>query len=144
MITLIGKELAKKGTSFIFQGPADEWETCRFETTCIGSLKVGRKYTITEVKDSELKCPIHAEEKVVPIEVELADIEMLLDSKKVFEGSYFNYEKPVCTIKDCKYHHLCFPDGLISEDKVSIAKDLRESPDDCQMGLSLKKILARF
>ena len=107
-------------------------------------IKSWKKIHHNRSQDSELKCPIHAEEKVVPIEVELADIEMLLDSKKVFEGSYFNYEKPVCTIKDCKYHHLCFPDGLISEDKVSIAKDLRESPDDCQMGLSLKKILARF
>jgi uncharacterized protein (UPF0179 family) len=144
MITLIGKEIAKKGTSFIFQGAAEECETCRYKSTCVNSLEVGRKYTITEVKNSEHRCPIHGEGKVTPIEVELADIEMLFDSKKVFEGSHFNYEEPECSIKDCKYRYLCFPEGLVPGDKVMIAKDLRESPENCEMDKSLKKILARF
>ena len=144
MITLIGKEIAKKDSSFIVQGPAEECENCRIKSACVGSLEIGRKYTITDVKDTEQRCPIHAEGKVVPIEVELADIEMLLDSKKVFEGSSFNYEKPTCTFKECEYHKLCFPEGIKEGDKVTIAKDLRKFPGECEMKKSLKKILARF
>ena len=56
MITLIGKEIAKKDSSFIFQGPAEECENCRIKSACVGSLEIGRKYTITDVKDTSCAC----------------------------------------------------------------------------------------
>lgn len=42
MITLIGKDLAKKGNEFIFYGSVDECESCRFKASCVDSLeKIG-------------------------------------------------------------------------------------------------------
>lgn len=42
MITLIGKDLAKKGNEFIFYGSVDECENCRFKASCVDSLeKIG-------------------------------------------------------------------------------------------------------
>ena len=70
MITLIGKKLAKEGESFIFYEPAEECSTCRFKASCIDSLEEGHKYTITEVRDVEQKCPIHEDEKVQVVVVE--------------------------------------------------------------------------
>ena len=39
MITLIGKDLAKKGNEFIFYGSVDECESCRFKASCVDSLE---------------------------------------------------------------------------------------------------------
>ena len=59
MITLIGKNIAKEGLSFVFYGPLEECSNCRFKSSCVDSLEIGRKYAITEVRDVEQKCPIH-------------------------------------------------------------------------------------
>ena len=67
MITLIGKDLAKKGQEFVFLGPAPECEECRFKSSCVGNLELNRKYVVTDVKDNEQKCPLHAEGIVVPV-----------------------------------------------------------------------------
>ena len=77
MITLIGKDLAKEGQEFVFLGPADDCEKCRFKSSCIGNLELNRKYVVKDVKENEQKCPRHAEGKVIPIEVELAQIALL-------------------------------------------------------------------
>ena len=142
MITLIGLEMAKKGNSFIFQGPAKECEDCRFKATCVDSLEEGRKYIIKDIKESELKCKL-TDSIIIPVEVSLADIEMYFDSHKVFEGSNFIYTKKDCEFKECENYNKCFPEGLHEGDKVTIAKDLREITN-CKDKKSLKKILARF
>ena len=53
MITLIGKDLAKEGNEFVFYGPAEECETCRFKASCVDSLEKNRKYKNIEVRDNE-------------------------------------------------------------------------------------------
>ena len=60
MITLIGKDLAKKGQEFVFLGPAEDCEDCRFKSSCVGNLEENRKYVVVEVRDNEQKCPIHS------------------------------------------------------------------------------------
>ena len=72
MITLIGKDLAKEGQEFIFLGPANECENCRFKSSCVGNLELNRKYVVVDVKENEQKCPVHAEGIVRPVEVERA------------------------------------------------------------------------
>ena len=47
MITLIGKDLAKKGNEFIFYGSVDECENCRFKASCVDSLEKNSKYNNT-------------------------------------------------------------------------------------------------
>lgn len=81
MITLIGKDLAKEGQEFVFLGPAEECEKCRFKSSCVGNLELNRKYVVVNVKENEQKCSIHAEGAVLPVEVELAQIDLLTASK---------------------------------------------------------------
>jgi uncharacterized protein len=143
MITLIGEDLAETGLSFIYGGPAKVCESCRFKASCIDSLEEGRKYTITNVRDITQKCPVHEGGIVKAVEVELADIEAFLDSKKVFEGSNISYEPLNCDI-DCIYHYLCFPEGLIKGDKCIIIKDLGKNKNICPKGFNLTKVCLKL
>ena len=143
MITLIGKDLAKKGQEFIFLGPAQECEECRFKSSCIGSLELNRKYVVTEVRDSEQKCPIHDEQKVIPVKVEKASIDLLTSSKNIFEGSTFTYNAPECD-EACDFHDLCFPDGLVENDKCIVLENNGKHKEKCKKGLDLNKLTLGF
>ena len=83
MITLIGKDLAKKGQEFVFLGPAEECENCRFKSSCVGNLEVNRKYVVVGVKENEQKCPIHSGGVVIPVEIDRAKIDLLTPSKNM-------------------------------------------------------------
>ncbi|MBQ6099066.1 MAG: UPF0179 family protein [Methanobrevibacter sp.] len=142
MITLIGKSLAKKGQEFVFLGPADECEDCRFKSSCVGNLEVNRKYEIVDIKDNEQKCPIHAEETVIPVEVDRAKITLLTESKNIFEGSTFTFNAPDCD-ETCEYHDLCFPEGLEENDKCIVLKNDGKHKD-CIKGYNLNKLTLGF
>jgi hypothetical protein len=143
MITLIGKDLAEKGKEFIFLGPAPECEECRFKSSCIGSLELNRKYVVTEVRDSEQKCPIHNEEKVIPVKVEKASIDVLTPSKNIFEGSTFTFNAPDCD-ENCDFHDLCFPEGLIENDKCIVLENIGKHNGECKKGFKLNKLTLGF
>jgi uncharacterized protein (UPF0179 family) len=143
MITLIGKDLAKEGQEFVFLGPADDCEKCRFKSSCIGNLELNRKYVVKEVKENEQKCPIHAEGKVMPVEVELAQIDLLTSSKSIFEGSTFTYNAPDCD-ENCDFHDLCFPDGLMENDKCIVLNNDGKHKEECKKGYKLNKLTLGF
>ncbi|MDO5823407.1 UPF0179 family protein [Methanobrevibacter sp.] len=143
MITLIGKDLAKKGQEFVFLGPTDECENCRFKSSCLGSLEVNRKYVVLDVKDNEQKCPVHAEGIVVPVEIDRAEIELLTPSKNIFEGSTFTFSAPDCDEK-CDYHDFCFPEGLKENDKCIVLNNEGKHEGECRKGLSLNKLTLGF
>ena len=143
MITLIGKELAVKGKEFVFLGPAPECENCRFKSSCVGNLEPNRKYVVTDVRDNEQKCPLHAEGVVVPVEVDRAKIEVLTSSKNIFEGSTFTYNAPDCDEK-CDFHDLCFPDGLIENDKCIVLNNDGKHKEKCKKGYQLNKLTLGF
>ncbi|MBQ2665601.1 UPF0179 family protein [Methanobrevibacter sp.] len=143
MITLIGIDLAKEGQEFIFLGPAKECEDCRFKSSCIGNLEINRKYVVTAIKENEQKCPIHAEGKVIPVEVERAEIEVLTTSKNIFEGSTFTYNAPECD-EACDFHDLCFPDGLVENDKCIVLENNGKHKGECKKGLNLNKLTLGF
>ena len=143
MITLIGKELAVKGKEFVFLGPAPECENCRFKSSCVGNLELNRKYVVTDVRENEQKCPVHAEGVVVPVEVDRAKIEVLTSSKNIFEGSTFTYNAPDCDEK-CDFHDLCFPDGLIENDKCIVLNNDGKHKENCKKGYQLNKLTLGF
>ena len=143
MITLIGKDLAQKGAEFVFLGPAPECDDCRFKASCIGNLELNRKYVITDIKENEQKCPIHSQNTVIPVEVERAEIDVLTTSKNIFEGSTFTYNAPECD-EYCEFHDLCFPDGLIENDKCIVLKNQGKHKDECKKGLKLNKLTLGF
>ena len=139
MITLIGKDIAKVGVNFIYYGPAEECMDCRFMKTCIGNLEKNRKYEIIEVRDNEQKCPIHSDEKVVPVIVERANIDVLTNSKNIFEGSTFTFEAPDCS-DDCRYYDQCLPEGLIEGDKLIVLKNNGKHDGECKKGYKLTNL----
>ena len=143
MITLIGKDLAKEGQEFVFLGPADECENCRFKSSCIGSLEENRKYVVTDVKENEQKCPIHSGGAVIPVEIDRAEIDVLTTSKNIFEGSTFTYNAPDCDEK-CDFHDLCFPDGLIEDDKCIVLENHGKHKEKCKKGFNLNKLTLGF
>ena len=142
MITLIGKDLAQKGVEFIYLGPAEECENCRFKSSCVDSLELNRKYVITDVKDNEQKCPVHSQNVVIPVEIERAQIDVLTTSKNIFEGSTFTYDAPECD-EYCEFHDLCFPDGLIEKDKCIVLKN-QGKHKECKKGYALNKLTVAF
>lgn len=143
MITLIGKDLAKEGMEFIYFGPAEECNDCRFKSSCVGNLEENRKYIITDVKDNEQKCPIHSQNTVIPVEVERAQIDILTTSKNIFEGSTFTYNAPECD-EYCEFHDLCFPDGLIENDKCIVLTNHGKHNGECKKGFRLNNLTLGF
>ena len=128
MITLIGKDLAKKGNEFIFYGSVDECESCRFKASCVDSLEKNRKYKIIDVRDNEQKCPVHAENIVIPVEVDRSNITLLSSSKSVFEGSTFSYESVDCD-EECE----CI-----------VLKNHGKHKGECKKGYKLNKLTLGF
>ena len=143
MITLIGKDLARKDQEFVFLGPAPECENCRFKASCIGNLELNRKYVVIDVKDNEQKCPIHDGGIVVPVEVDRAKIDVLTASKNIFKGSTFTYNAPDCDEK-CDFHDLCFPDGLAENDKCIVLGNEGKHKEECKKGYKLNKLTLGF
>ncbi|WP_407422810.1 UPF0179 family protein [Methanobrevibacter sp.] len=143
MITLIGKDLAKKGQEFVFLGPAGECENCRFKASCVDNLEKNRKYVVTDVKDNEQKCPIHSGGLVIPVEIDRAKIDLLTDSKSIFEGSTFTYNAPNCDEK-CDFHDLCFPDGLVENDKCIVLENNGKHVGECKKSYKLNKLTLGF
>lgn len=143
MITLIGKDLAKKDQEFVFLGSAEECENCRFKSSCVGNLEENRKYVVVDVKDNEQKCPIHSGGSVVPVEVELAKIDLLTASKNIFEGSTFTFNAPNCDEK-CDFHDLCFPEGLKENDKCIVLENDGKHKEECKKGYKLNKLTLGF
>lgn len=143
MITLIGEKLANEGESFIFYEPAEECSKCRFKPSCIDSLEEGHKYVITEVRDVEQKCPIHEGEKVKVVVVEKGETTILTDSKGVFEGSSFEFNRKGCSNKDCDYRDMCFPEEIAKGEKCVYIKDLGKFKD-CPRGNSLIKCIVKL
>jgi len=136
LITLIGENLAKKGLKFLHYGEATECEKCRFKSTCIDSLEIGRMYVIKNVKDTEHNCPIHEGNKVKVVEVEKAFINTLVDTKSAFEGSMIVFNVPDCE-EECLMRDLCFSDGLKNGDKCKIIKNKGKPKNKCIKGLDL-------
>lgn len=143
MITLVGKDFAKEGTKFIFYGPAEACKNCRFKASCVDSLEKDRLYEIISVRHNGQKCPLHAENEVFPVEVQKADVPLLFNSKIVFEGSTIVYNAPECD-EYCEYHDLCFPEGLLENDKCIIIKDFGKFEGKCKKGYTLNKLYVNF
>ena len=143
MITLIGKDIAKVGLAFTYLGPAEECNDCKFKASCINNLEENRKYKILRVLDIEQKCPLHNEGKVVSVKVERAEIELVTNSKNVFEGSTFTFEEPDCE-EYCKYYDKCHPEGLLNHDKCFVLNNNGDCDIKCEKGYDLTNITLGF
>lgn len=138
-ITLIGIDLAKIGTEFVFNGPTNECETCKLKNTCL-NLDVGRRYRIVTVRgDMNHDCALH-DIGVKAVEVVESPSVVAIDSKNAFVGSRILYKQNECEVFNCKIYELCHPSGLGREEKYTISEVLGDTPDACPEGKSLKLV----
>jgi len=141
VITLIGSRLATEGNEFIYRGPADDCEKCRFRNTCL-NLDLNKKYRITALRNgSELDCQVH-DSGVRAVEVVACPIMAVIESRKAFNGSRMTYEAPECD-EACSCFALCHPDGIASGEKYTICEVFAEEIGPCEKGLTLKKVELR-
>ncbi|ACV25131.1 UPF0179 family protein [Methanocaldococcus fervens] len=138
-ITLIGSKLAKTGGEFVYLGEIEECKNCKFRRLCHGNLEVGRKYKIISVRSANHPCTVH-EGGVKVVEVVLADLTIMIESKKALEGVILNHKPINCENFDCEYYNFCNPDGIMEGEKYKIKQVLNEKIN-CPNGKSLKKVV---
>ena len=70
------------------------------------------------------------------VDVELADVDVLIDSKRVFEGSNIIFNPTECDF-DCSMKDQCFPEGLLKKDRCKIIENIGKPAFKCPKGLDL-------
>ncbi len=144
MITLIGKRLAKPGQEFIHYGVSNSRECmgCKLRKVC-DNLEVGRRYVVkSSMNKPHEKCRIH-DEGVMLVEVEPAEIQLLLPSQQAIEGATIAFMRPDCTRTLCERSDLCFPDGLRDGDRCEVLKVLNANVN-CELGTKLTLVSVRL
>jgi len=144
LITLIGKKLAKPGQEFIHYGIGNSREcmSCKLRKVC-DNLEAGRRYVVkSSMNKPHEKCKVH-EEGVMLVEVEPAEIDVLVPQNQAMEKAVIRFIRPDCSKYLCENRDMCFPEGLRDGDRVEIIKVL-EKNYDCGIGRSLSLVRVRI
>lgn len=137
-ITLIGRDLAKPDTEFIYNGDIGECADCRLHKVC-HNLIPGRRYRVLGLKNGSVHtCPVH-NGGVCAVEVVPAPVPVLIDRKLAIQNSKITYEND-CTERHCRNHHLCFPDGLTVNGKYLITDVGDDTVTDCLRHKIMKEV----
>ena len=137
VLTLIGENLAKKGTRFVYLGPAPECKDCKVKGICL-SLEAGKMYEIKNVRDKSHDCSIH-NGKAKVVEVEKIPVEAILPAKMAMEGSIIRYGTYECPDLTCPYYEKCHSPGLKDGAKYKVSKIKKDIK--CPNGESMKLVL---
>ncbi|KYC53041.1 MAG: hypothetical protein AMQ74_00534 [Candidatus Methanofastidiosum methylothiophilum] len=139
ILTLLPKNLAKSGFSFVAGKGDKECKECRFFKTCVENLKEGRIYIVSSVRNIEHPCSIH-DSGVKLVEVIESSIEAAIPKKFAIEGStgIFSFScKESCPSRD-----YCMPDGLIIGDKFEILS-IKEKIE-CPLGHNIVRVTLKL
>lgn len=137
-VTLIGKELAKTGLEFIYEGPIDECGSCRLSKAC-NNLKKGRRYRITGVRPkTDHACAIHLN-GACSVEVVDSPIPVLISVDSAIRNTRLRYEPP-CSRTTCPNYELCSPPGIITGEKYVVIQVLGNNAEPCEKGRSLQLV----
>ena len=136
-ITLVGRNMAKKGAVFTYLGTADECSGCSLAEIC-HKLDEGRRYRITKVRKVTHPCRIHADDTVIVVEVEALPYEISVPAKKALEGAIIRLDEADCPMRWCPNHSLCsIPDDLKGSKAALIEVG---GALECPRGLELRKV----
>lgn len=123
-MTLVASGLAKKGFKFILMGQSSHCSNCKYKSTCVDGMELGRVYEVIEVNErKKFPCPVHGE--VVLASIRLAKIEIATTIDSV-EGAVITYKPLDCDRFDCPNHVLCSPEGLKPGDKLVVVREIGE------------------
>jgi uncharacterized protein (UPF0179 family) len=120
-VTLIGKNQARIGFRFLFEGETGLCSSCNVKKVCVGNLKHDRLYEVVKISDRSFPCILHSGEAVV-VEVSEPPIDAAISSKTAISGALIKYEKHECNKWDCIHWSRCFPPGLIHGDRYKVDK----------------------
>jgi uncharacterized protein (UPF0179 family) len=135
-VTLIGERLAEVGTEFVYGGESAACEGCPYREQCL-NLAEGRRYRVTDVRDSgTLNCGVH-DTGVTAVEVEPAPVLANVNSTVAYAGSKTELGDP-CPYTECPSHEFCEPAGADLEGEYQITEVVGEPPHDyCMLGRDL-------
>ncbi len=133
-VTLIGKNLAKEGLTFIFNGCLSRCQNCELKNSCCG-LEKNKWYEVKSVRDKNHKCKVH-HGKVKVVEVEQVPFKTTASARSAIEGSMITLEKKDCGELECEHYDLCHPTGV----EFDVKYNVKETGDkiDCKVGKDLK------
>ena len=134
-VTLIGKELAKNGLEFIYEGTITECSPCKLNKAC-NNLKKGRRYRIVGVRPAEHSCLVHLN-GTRSVEVVESAIPALLSADMAIRNTKIKFESS-CTRDQCPNYPFCHPDGIIEREKYIIADVIGNPPERCEKGRGLQ------
>lgn len=123
-MTLVPSCLAKKGFRFIPMGHSSNCSSCKYRSTCIDGMEIGRVYEVIEVNERKrFPCPVHGE--VVLSSVRRARVEVAMTMSPI-EGASISYKPIECSDLSCPNYWFCRPEGLKPGDKLVVIRELGE------------------
>lgn len=121
IITFVGLKQARRGFSFLNEGPLRECESCKLFKVCTAKLETGRVYVVSEVRDKVFPCPIH-EDGVQVVEVVEPSIETNIESRLAFPCGIITFQPQTCEDASCPNYWKCVPQGLKAGDKCKVVE----------------------
>jgi uncharacterized protein (UPF0179 family) len=137
-VTLIGKELAKTGLEFIYEGAIDDCGSCRLSKAC-NNLKKGHRYRIVGVRPkTDHACAIHLN-GACSVEVVDSPIPALISADMAIKNTRIRHEFS-CSRVRCPNYDLCSPPGIIEGEKYIVSEVLGNNAESCEKGRSLQLV----
>jgi len=138
LITLVSLKQAVKGFTFLHMASAPKCEGCKYIDVCVRNLEPGRVYRVTGVRGKTVECGL-AEAEMKVVEVVECETETAIPSKQAIEGAIILFQTPECTADDCVNLEICFPKGLLKDDRCKIAKI--NGNFHCRQGVPLVRVV---
>jgi uncharacterized protein (UPF0179 family) len=136
-ITLLAVAESREGFEFVYQGGAPVCRTCPYRHACL-TLDVGRKYTVTRVRDVTHPCALQETDAHV-VEVKPVPRPLVVESRSAVVGSQVEVGRYSCRRLDCPTWWICAGPGLPPKQKFRIER-VEDGLAECRIGRTLKRV----
>lgn len=138
-ITIVGLKQAKRGFTFIHEGPLKECEACSLFRVCMTNLEPRRVYEVVEVLEKVFPCNFH-EDGARIVRVLEPDLKVAIESRYAFPQGIITFKPQECEEILCQNYDICVPRGLREGDRGKILEVIGQV--QCRLGRPL--LLAAF
>ena len=140
IITLLGREQARIGHRFMYNGPLQDCRECQLKNICFNLVK-GRRYVVRHVREKAHPCAIF-EGGVRVVEVERVPFRTGIPKSMVVEGSVITFHPQGCGSPDCPDRFLERPPDVPDGSRIRIIDILSERT--CPDGTRFREALVDF
>jgi uncharacterized protein len=135
-VSLLGSQLAKVGSSFVFLSPCQVAGTCPVARTC-QNLEVGHAYRVLSKRPIHHDVCTEHEGGVDAVEVEALPVVASLEISKL-KGTLAKWAPLKCGLRGCVNWSTCFNPAMKAEQEYRIEKTLGTMT--CPMGYRLERV----